>query len=270
MKSSPPVNINSSLLKKLKTKKIGLALGSGGTMGLAHIGVIRFLEEHGIPIHYVAGTSVGALVGALFAAGKKASELGEIVDKINWLAILRPNIFKFKGLVQHRGLQKILQQHLGTSNFEELLLPFTAVATDFNKGERVYFNSGPIIPAVLASSCIPVAFEPIKYKGKTYVDGFLTESVPIRAVRSMGADFVIAVDLIHSWRHLSFRASHIYTVAIKAILIASINAFSLSPEDNADIIIAPKFGYFTFLGRASKKASIKKGYDAAKNAFLQL
>jgi NTE family protein len=267
MRSSPDIKINPSLLKKLKNKKVGLALGSGGTMGMAHIGVIRFLEEHDIPIHCAAGTSAGAIVGALYAAGKKAGELVEIANRLNWLSILRPNILKFKGMVQHKGLQKILKRHLDVSNIEELSLPFTIVATDFDKGTCAYFTSGPIIPAVLASSCIPVFFEPIKYRGKTYVDGFITESVPIKAVRSMGADFVIAVDLIHSWRNPSFRAPHIYMVAIKAILIAATNAFSLSPEDNADIIISPKFGYFTLFNRASKKSSIKKGYDAARSAF---
>ncbi|MBN1799062.1 MAG: patatin-like phospholipase family protein [Spirochaetales bacterium] len=267
MQSPADIKINPSLFKKLKNKKVGLALGSGGTMGMAHIGVIKFLEEHNIPVHYVAGTSAGAIVGALYAAGKKSSELADIADRLNWLSILRPNMLKFKGMVQHKGLQKILERHLDVNTIEELSLPCTIVATDFDQGKRAYFTSGPIIPAVLASSCIPVLFEPIKYRGKTYVDGFLTESVPIKAVRSMGADFVIAVDLIHSWRNPSFRAPHIYMVAIKAILIAATNAFSLSPEDDADIIISPKFGYVTLFNRASKKASIKKGYDAARAAF---
>jgi NTE family protein len=267
MESSKEHKISPSLLKKLKNKKVGLALGSGGTMGLAHIGVIKFLEENRIPVHYVAGTSVGAIVGSLYAAGKKSTELAEIAEKINWLSILRPNFMGFKGMVKHRGLKKILKRYLGTSCIEELPLPFTAVATDLDHGTCAYFDTGPIIPAVLASSCIPVAFEPIKYQGKTYVDGFLTECVPVKAVRSMGADFIIAVDLIHSWQNPRFKTSNIYTVAIKSILIAAINSFSLTPEDGADVIISPKFGYFTFLSHASKKTSIKKGYDAAKKAF---
>jgi NTE family protein len=259
--------IDTSLIQNLKTKKVGLALGAGGAMGLAHIGVIRFLEEQGIRVHSVAGTSVGALVGALYAAGRSAADMELMARKINWFSIIRPNLFRFKGIFQHRGLEVIIKRYLGVETFADLHLPFTAVATDFDNGTGVYFNSGPLIPAIMASSCVPVAFEPVRYRRHTYVDGFLSECVPIRAARSMGADFIIAVDLMHSWKNPSFRTSNIYTVAIKAMLIGITNAFTAAVGDNADIIISPSFSYMTFLSRAAKKASITKGYEAAREAF---
>jgi len=267
MTEQSATGIDPSLIQNMKTKKVGLALGAGGAMGLAHIGVIRFLEEQDIRVHCVAGTSVGALVGALYAAGRSATELELITRKINWFSIIRPNFLRFKGFFQHRGLEAILRRHLGADSFEELHLPFTAVATDFDNGTGVYFNSGPLIPAIMASSCVPVAFEPMRYKRHTYVDGFLSECVPIRAARSMGADFIIAVDLMQSWKNPSFRTSNLYTVAIKAMLIGITNAFTASLKDNADIIVSPRFNYMTFLSRAAKRASMAKGYDAARAAF---
>jgi len=268
MKPAEKINIDTHLIQKLKTKKVGLALGSGGAMGLAHIGVLRFLEEQDIPVHCIAGTSVGALVGALYAAGKRARELEGISRKINWLSIVRPNLFRFKGVFQHRGLIPILERHLGAAAFEELCLPFTAVATNFSDGHGVYFSSGPLVPAIMASTCVPVVFEPFRYRGSLYVDGFLSECVPVKAARGMGAEYIIAVDLMQSWKNPAFRTANIYTVAIKTMLIAVTNAFTTSVEDNADMIISPRFNYITFLGRKAKKASIQKGYEAARSAFV--
>ncbi|WP_299980000.1 patatin-like phospholipase family protein [Desulfobacula sp.] len=185
--------------KKIPSKKVGLALGSGSARGWSHIGVIRALTEAGVRVDYVAGTSIGALVGAVYASGK-IDALEEVVLQLDWkkIAYLFDVVFPKSGLIDGKKVSGFIQNHVKGINIEDLSLPFCAVSTDLTTGNEVAIKDGNIIEAVRASISIPGIFTPVKKNGTFIVDGGLVNPVPVSVVREMGADFVIAVDLNHN------------------------------------------------------------------------
>jgi NTE family protein len=179
-------------------KKIGLALGSGSARGWAHIGVIRALNDAGIKVHYVAGTSIGALVGAVYASGNIDS-LEEVVLKLDWKQIAHffDVVFPKSGLIDGNKVADFIRTHVEEINIEELPLPFSAISTNLATGSEVVIQKGDIIEAVRASISVPGIFTPVRKNGTILVDGGLVNPVPVSVVRKMGADFVIAIDLNH-------------------------------------------------------------------------
>ena len=179
-------------------KKIGLALGSGSARGWAHIGVIRALNDAGIQLDYVAGTSIGALVGAVYASGNIDS-LEEVVLKLDWkqIAYFLDVVFPKSGLMDGNKLADFIRTHVEEINIEELPLPFSAISTNLATGSEVVIQKGDIIEAVRASISVPGIFTPVRKDGTILVDGGLVNPVPVSVVRKMGADFVIAIDLNH-------------------------------------------------------------------------
>ena len=185
--------------KKLKRpKKIGLALGSGSARGWAHIGVIEALNEAGIQIDYVAGTSAGAVVGAVYASGKIHSFENSILQ-FDWKKVVSflDVVFPKSGLIDGNRIADFVRTHVEEKNIENLSLPFRAISTDLVTGNEVVFQEGDIIEAVRASISIPGIFTPLRKDDMTLVDGGLVNPVPVSVVREMGANFVIAVDLNH-------------------------------------------------------------------------
>jgi len=178
--------------------KIGLALGSGSARGWAHIGVIQALEESGINVDYVAGTSIGALVGAAYAAGN-IDVLRDIALQLNWKQILYffDIVFPKSGLIDGKKIADFIRNNIQERNIEELSLPFRAVSTDLATGCEVVIHEGDIVDAIRVSISIPGIFTPVTRNGLYLVDGGLVNPVPVSTVREMGADFVIAVDLNH-------------------------------------------------------------------------
>ncbi len=181
-----------------KRKKIGLALGSGSARGWAHIGVIEALLESGFDIQYVAGTSMGALVGAVFASGRLDS-LREIVLQIDWRQIL--GFFDItlprSGLIDGKKVTNFIRNYVHTEEIKNLPLRFCAVSTNLSSGEEVVISEGDVIEAVRASISVPGIFTPVIRGEAVLVDGGLVNPVPVSVVRNMGADFVIAVNLNH-------------------------------------------------------------------------
>ena len=179
-------------------KKIGLALGSGSARGWAHIGVIQALSEAGIRVDCVAGTSIGAMVGAVYASGK-IDELEKIVLQFDWKHILHffDIVFPKSGLIDGMKVADFIRSHVEEKNIEELPIPFRAVTTDLTTGHEVVIQDGDVIEAVRASISFPGIFTPVRKNGKILVDGGMVNPVPVSVVREMGADFVIAVDLSH-------------------------------------------------------------------------
>ncbi|MCK5027412.1 MAG: patatin-like phospholipase family protein, partial [Candidatus Pacebacteria bacterium] len=180
-----------------KQPKIGLALGSGGVKGLSHIGVIKALKANNIPIDHIAGSSIGALVGAFYAIGQDIDKLEEIALEATWkmgLSIFDPSLNG--GFVKGNRLEKLIETWI-TNNptFDDLNIPLTIIATDLLTGKEVDIKQGNIIKAVRASLSVPVVFQPIEYKNKLLADGGLSNPVPDSVVRAMGADIVIAVNL---------------------------------------------------------------------------
>jgi len=178
--------------------KIGLALGSGSARGWTHIGVIQALAEAGIDIDYIAGTSIGSVVGSVFAAGN-IKALEEVAVQLDWkqIAFLFDVVLPKSGLIDGKKVAGFVRNHLSEMNIEELPIPFCAVSTDLNTGDEVVIREGDIIEAVRASISIPGIFTPVRNNGRILVDGGLVNPVPVSVAREMGADFVIAVDLSH-------------------------------------------------------------------------
>lgn len=181
--------------------KIGLALGAGAARGWAHIGIIRALEDIGVKIDVVAGCSIGAYVGAAYASGK-LDELEEWAYSLSeW------QVFSLLGIGFRRGGlasgQKVFEKHKAefcAPSFDEMTLPFTAVATDLYSGKEVIFNKGDVNDAIQASCAIPALFPPIEHEGRWLIDGAVVNPVPVNQCRQLGADFVIAVNLSADFR----------------------------------------------------------------------
>ncbi|WP_426687747.1 patatin-like phospholipase family protein [Rhodanobacter ginsengiterrae] len=174
--------------------KIGLALGGGAAKGFAHIGVIKMLEASGIHPDVVAGTSAGSVVGALYASGMDAFALQQTAFGLDEAKIRDVRMFS-GGLVQGQALQDYVNQLVHKQPIEQLKMPFAAVATELETGNRTVFMRGNTGRAVRASSSIPGVFEPVEIHGKHYVDGGVVSPIPVDAARQLGADFVIAVDI---------------------------------------------------------------------------
>jgi NTE family protein len=174
--------------------KIGLALGGGFARGIAHVGVLRVFEENKIPIDYIAGTSVGALIAAAYAGGSTLAEMEKIGLSTRFKDFAEWTI-SWKGLASDTRLQRYLRRLTPVRHFEDLKIPLTIAATDLTSAEPAYFTAGDIGLALCASCAYPGLFRPVEEDGRLLVDGFLSAPVPVDAVRKMGADFVIAVNL---------------------------------------------------------------------------
>lgn len=179
-------------------KKVGLALGSGSSRGWAHIGVIHALHEAGIEVGWVAGTSIGSLVGAALALGR-LDGLENFTRQLDWkqvLSYLDISLSK-TGLIDGDKISDYFRGHIDKVNIEDLAVPFRAVATDLNSGRQVVMGEGDLVAAVRASISVPGVFTLVSRDGRYLVDGGLVNPVPVSVVRDMGADFIIAVDLNH-------------------------------------------------------------------------
>jgi NTE family protein len=181
-------------------KKVGLALGGGSTRGLAHLGVIGVLEDAGISIDLVAGTSLGSIIGAVYCAGYSSTKAIQVAAHMGWWKIAALT-WPSGGFFSLNPLERFLVRQLGNISFSDLKIPLAVVATDIDTGKEVILCEGPLAPAVRASSSIPGIIVPARLNGRRLVDGALANTVPVSVVRRMGADYVIAVDILpHSVR----------------------------------------------------------------------
>lgn len=177
-------------------RRVGLALGSGSARGWAHIGVIRALAEAGIEVECVAGTSMGSLVGAALALDK-IDVLEAFARQLDWRQIVAfmDLTLPRSGLLEGRDITDLFRGHVHAKRIEDLPVPYCAIATDLSTGREVGLRAGDLVEAIRASISVPGVFSPVKKEGRFLVDGGLVNPVPVSAVRSMGADYVIAVDL---------------------------------------------------------------------------
>ncbi|MEO8102680.1 MAG: patatin-like phospholipase family protein [Betaproteobacteria bacterium] len=200
---------------------VGIAFGGGSIHGIAHVGVLKAFIEKELPIHFIAGTSVGAIIGALVAARLPYVEIEQIARRIEWPG-LSSLAWSGKGLMQNAKLRSMVDTALGDRRIEQLPIPFGVVATDVATGERVVIRKGSVGTAVEASSAIPVLFVPVKIDGRDLIDGGLTEPVPVIAVREMGADIVIGIDVafrpaeepVQGMAGVAFQTMHIMANAL--------------------------------------------------------
>ncbi|PKM91569.1 esterase [Candidatus Falkowbacteria bacterium HGW-Falkowbacteria-1] len=227
-----------------KRKKVGLALGSGGFRGSAHIGVIKVLLENDIPIDFVAGSSVGSLVGAhycLFKDIKKTSDdfLKQQEKKYSYLRDLSFNDGFLSGKTFENDFRKLFVK----SSFSDLKIPLSIISTDLVSGSSFIFNEGDLATAVRASISIPLAFSPLKFKDKFLVDGGMSNPVPDDVVRKMGADVVISVDLYNEYR-LFHKQLDFSKVIMRSIEITLFNLSKNTLKDS-DVVINPDSSNFS-------------------------
>lgn len=183
-------------MKKRRYPKIGLALGSGAARGLAHIGVIKVLEEYNIPIDCIAGTSIGAMIGGFYASGVDIGEIEKIALKLTkqeMISLVDPSAGK--GLIKGERIKSFIESNLAAKNFKDCRIPFSATATDIKTSDIVVLDSGNMADAIRASISMPLIFQPVERNGKILVDGGVGAPVPVEIARKLGADIVIAVNL---------------------------------------------------------------------------
>ena len=237
----------SEVSKLRKRRKIGLALGSGAARGLAHIGVLEALEKEAIPIDLITGTSIGAVIGALYAQGKDSSVIRNLVSGLSrrQLASLVDLALPRTGLIQGEKIKGLLEPVIGGDiEFGELRIPFACVATDIRTGEEVVISHGSVLEALRASISIPAVFTLVEWEGRYLVDGSLVNPVPVSVARQMGADFVIAVNVLPDIRRGAQWADDakrpgIVRIIIQSLQIATYSAVRSSLE-GADIVIEPQ------------------------------
>jgi len=184
---------------------IALVLGGGGARGLAHIGVIRWFEEKAVPLDAIVGTSIGALIGGLYAAGTGIAEMEAVLrktDKLTVAKIMRPG-FSPSGFIDNDRVRKFLKSFVGEVMIEKLPLPFRAVATDLISGEEIVFDKGPLAEAILASIAIPALFRPVYHKGRYLVDGGLSNPLPVSIAQQLSAAPCVAVNVSPSPESIS-------------------------------------------------------------------
>ena len=239
---------------------IALALGSGGSRGFAHIGVIKVLEANGIRIDIVVGASAGSVVGALYAAGYKGTEIEQIALDFDQ-ARLRDTDLSTRGYIRGEQLQDFINRELNNRSIEQLDKPFIAVATQLDTGNAVAFNRGNTGKAVRASSSIPGVYYPVQIGEHEYVDGDLKSPVPVSVAHAMGADIVIAVDISQQPKDQPFPQDIIDILKQSLrIMRQSVLAYQI---ESAQIVIRPDIGKTPEINTDSKLRLIKDGEDAA-------
>ena len=226
----------SGLATPYKPVSIGLALGGGFARGIVHVGVLKALEAENIPISFVAGTSVGALIGAAYCSGVTPAELKEIAARVRFRDLARWTLSRY-GFATNQRMINFLNNILKVKTFEELRTPLAITATDFASGEGVVFRSGPLADPVRASCAYPGVFLPVMVNGRLLVDGMLAHSLPTRPVRDMGADRVIAVSLRSRWSEAG-GPKHIFDVIGQCFSIAQ-DMNCVQAKQCADFVIEP-------------------------------
>jgi NTE family protein len=261
-----------------KYPKIGLALGSGGAKGLAHIGVIKSLEKHNIPINYIAASSIGAIMGAHYARFKDVKKLEDEIFRFDRKKGVGLFDFTVKGgIVKGKKTETFISELLENATFQDLKIPLTIVATDFNSAESVIFNKGNLTKAIRASIGVPAIYQPIFYLDKLLADGGLSNPVPVNIASGMGADITIAVNLDHVFIENQFaNIPPLIRIPMHAIDILRHN-IALHAVKTADVIITPQnklriglVGWNNIFNNEKAKQIIKEGETATDKMIPEI
>lgn len=248
--------------------KIALVLGGGAARGFAHVGVIRVLEQEKIPIHMIVGTSVGSLIGALYASDPNSFNL-------EWLSftIEKDDIFDYSvlsakmGPVSGERLEKFVQTKVRAKTIEQMKIPYYAVTTDLNTGNTWVFDKGSVAKAVRASSSIPGIFTPLEYLGRTYVDGGVTNNLPVDVARAKGADIIIAVNISKNVQNPQITT--LVDVIMQSISIMG-RELVIYKSRGYDVLIEPNVGDVGTTDFTQKKRLMDAGIQAAKQAMPRI
>src|SRR6267142_4235238 len=246
---------------RINRPRVGLALSGGAARGMAHIGVLRALEENAIPIDAIAGASAGALVGGLYAAGLSIAQLEAMARKFRWRHMGRIG-FSRLGLQSSAPMETFLRANLPVTRFEDLKIPFAALATDLRNGTAVALrDTGDIPLAIRASNCLPAFYVPVRDpEGRLLVDGGLVANLPISYTRDLGADIVIAVDVGADGAKFMDRP-HTALGVLTLVFVAVERIASQQQAPDADLIITPKVGHIRWDQTRRAEELMKIGYE---------
>jgi NTE family protein len=250
-----------------KSVRIGLALGGGFARGIAHIGVLKVLEEENIPISIIAGTSVGALMGAAYCSGVSVEELELIASRVRFRTFARWTVSRL-GFASNARMIGFLNSILQVKTFEELSLPLAVTATDFSSGEGVVFHSGPLVDPIRASCAYPGMFLQVTIRGRVLVDGMLAYAVPTVPLREMGADRVIAVHLRGNWAN-GEGPRHLFDVIGQCFAIAQ-EMNSDRWKQAADLVIEPDVKNYKYDAFEHSAALVRAGEEATRAALPEI
>ena len=243
-------------------KRVGLALGGGAARGFAHVGVLRVLEREGIPVDFVAGTSVGSVIGVARAAGFDGNDLQQMALEFKWRNVGRP-VWPRDGFFSFEPMESYLTSILGDLSFDELKIPYAAVATDLETGEQVVLREGKVAPAVRASCSVPGLVVPVELEGRSLVDGGIVNNLPISVVRELGAEIVIAVGLSSPPGGRPKGPLGIGTAALEFLLV---NAGDDPSTANVHIPI-PVWGVLSLVSTGKRHRFMALGRQAAEQAL---
>lgn len=302
--SVPCVGFPQTQQQPVKKLKIGLALSGGGAMGFAHLGILEFLEKNGLKVDYIAGTSMGSIVGGLYCSGMSVEEIKQMANEIDWdnifedkperkyisfykkeesqkyffdleLGVKKNGFFSPPGLSSGQRLSLVLASKTIKAckykTFDDFPIPFRAVATDIVTGEKVVIGKGSLANAMRASMAVPMVFMPIEIDGRLLVDGGLVENLPVQTVKDMGADIIIAIDVSEPLLDRS-EIKGILSVAAQTIKIYGLRSSQESAK-LADLVIHPDLTGLSPVDFKKVDEFAKRGFECAEKnrvAFLQI
>jgi len=254
----------------LSRPTIGLALSGGAARGMAHVGVMRAIVENKIPVDYIAGTSAGSIVGGAYAAGMPVEEIAEFGRSMRWRDVGRMTMSRL-GVQSNERLEEYLRTRLPVTRFEDLPIPFAAVATDLKTGTAVVLRDQGDLPFAIRASCaIPGWYVPVvDEEGRQLVDGGLVAVIPAMVTRELGAEVVIAVDVNAAGATFLGPTSSVIGVLLQSMLVVQKTA-SRYQLALSDLVISPQVGHIRWdeMGRADEL--MKAGYAAAMETMPQI
>lgn len=247
--------------------KLGVALGGGFARGLVHIGVLKALDEAAIPVDFVAGTSVGAIIGACYCAGMNAADLEEVARAARFKHFARWTLSRY-GFCSNDRMTQFCARVLRVTTFEDLKIPLAVTATDFQTGEAAVFTSGPLVAPIRASCAYPGMFHPVEIDGRSYIDGMLAYAVPTTPLRIMGAEKVLGIYLSAHWTQ-DRPPRHLFEVVGQCFSIAQARMSDLWKRD-ADLVLEPDVNGFSYDCFDRAKELIALGHAAVQPAVPEL
>lgn len=244
-------------------KSVSLALGGGSVLGAVHIGVLQALQENGMIIKSISGTSAGAIVAALYAFGKSPKEIEKIILDLKWSSVLGVTFSKY-GFLSNKKMGRFIKKHIGAKNIEDAKIALSIVAADITTGEKVTLMQGDVAKAIMASTCVPGIFVPVEIQSRLLVDGGIVENVPLNSLQNAAVDYKIGVDLLCD--NSIKRPSNMIEILYNSFYFL-VKANKKAQSKEADIIIKPNLAGFNTIDMSQMKDLIKIGYEEAQNAL---
>ncbi|HPD18998.1 MAG TPA: patatin-like phospholipase family protein [Candidatus Goldiibacteriota bacterium] len=249
--------------------KIGLALGGGAAYGFTHIGVLKVLEKYGIKPDFIAGTSVGSLVGAIYASEGSIKQLEDAAKDFNWLEIVNFTLPK-EGLLSIEKIDNFINKHSKVKEIQNTKIKFGVVTTNLLDAKEEVFFDGDMGPLVRASCSLPGIFSPTVYNHKIYVDGGILNNVPISVVKKMGADFIIAVDLLANSRIDILKNNNIFNIVWSSWTLSIQQYTRVTQYKDADIVIKPNILNINPFDTFKKEEIISIGSNITEGMIINI